>query len=61
MQPELQQFVDQEKHENNGIDTQEIQTLNTLVYDNKKELSEEAKNILTPENSSAIVNQIKIF
>lgn len=61
MQPELQQFVDQEKHENNGIDTQEMQTLNTLVYDNKKELNEEAKNILTPENSSAIVNQIKIF
>ena len=61
MQPELQQFVDQEKHENNGIDIQEMQTLNTLIYDNKKELSEEAKNVLTPENSSAIVNQIKIF
>ncbi len=61
MNPELQQFVDQEKQENNGIDTQEIQALDTLLYDNKKELSEEAKNVLTPANSDAMVNQIQNF
>lgn len=61
MNPELQKFVDQEKQENNGIDTQEIQDLDTLLYNNKKELSEEAKNILTPTNSDAMVNQIQNF
>lgn len=61
MTPELQKFVDQEKQENNGIDTQEIQALDTLLYDNKKELSEEAKNVLTPANSDAMVNQIQNF
>lgn len=61
MNPELQQFVDQEKQENNGIDTQEIQALDTLLYNNNKELSEEAKNVLTPANSDAMVNQIQNF
>jgi uncharacterized protein (UPF0305 family) len=61
MNPELQQFVDQEKQENNGIDTQEIQALDSLLYNNTKELSEEAKNILTPTISNAMVNQIQDF
>ena len=61
MTPELQQFVDQEKKANNGIDTQDIQVLDKLLYNNAKELSEEAKNILTPENSNAMVVQIQNF
>ena len=61
MNPELQQFVDQERQANNGIDIQEIKTLDALLYDNKKELSEEAKNVLTPANSDAMVNQIQNF
>lgn len=61
MNPELQKFVDQEKQANNGIDTQEIKTLDALLYDNKKELSEEAKNVLNPVNSNAMVDQIQNF
>ena len=61
MNPELQKFVDQEKQANNGIDTQEIKTLDALLYNNNKELSEEAKNILTPVNSNAMVDQIQNF
>lgn len=61
MNPELQKFIDQEKQANNGIDTQEIKTLDALLYNNNKELSEEAKNILTPVNSNAMVDQIQNF
>lgn len=61
MNPELQQFVDQEKKANDGIDTQDIQVLNTLLYNNTKELSEEAKNILTPQNSYEMIIQIQNF
>lgn len=61
MENNLQEFMNQEKQENNGIDQQEVQLLDQLVHNNNKELNEEVKNILTPENSNLLIKQINTF
>ena len=61
MEKNLQEFISEEKQENNGIDQQEAQELDQLLHNDKKELHEEAKNILTPENCFLITRFIKEF
>ena len=61
MEKNLQEFIAEEKQENNGIDQQEAQELDQLLHNDKKELHEEAKNILTPGNCSLIARSIKEF
>lgn len=61
MENNLQEFIAKEKQENNGIDQQEVKLLDSLLHTNTKELNEEVRNILTPENSNALVKHINTF
>lgn len=61
MENNLQEFIAKEKQENNGIDQQEVKLLDSLLHTNTKELNEEVKKLLTPENSNALVKHINTF